>query len=233
MSPCVFSSAQEAASRQRIATVMRNGWLVIVATFLAWTEAAPARALEPRRVAVVVTREDGTAALRIAYPYGELEDRAKADLEAAAIAGRWQTSGHQVTADDAGVVAHCRIEATPPGEELTIWPLVYVLRRYDEIAVAYIGPSSPGQGQFENDYVAVTWEANQRGTTYRIRIKNRDFTDPLAPQAPAPPVPRHLPVAHALVVVAALVASALTYVAARRYMGQAGQPGPSTQEGEP
>lgn len=184
-------------------------------------------------MAVVVTREDGTAALRVAYPYGELEDRARADLEAAAIAGRWQISGLQVSSDAAGVVGQCRIESTPPGEELTIWPLVYVLRRYDEIAVAYIGPSSPGQGRFENDYVAVTWEANQQGTTYRVRIKNRDFTDPLAPQAPPPPVPRHLPMAHALVVVAALAASAVTYVAAKRYMGQAGRPGPSPQEGEP
>lgn len=213
--------------------VMRNGWLAIVATLLAWPGAAPARALEPRRVAVVVTREDGTAALRIAYPQGELEDRAKADLEAAAIAGRWQTSGHQVTSDVAGVVAQCRIESVPPGEELTIWPLVYVLRRYDEIVVAYIGPSSPGQGQFENGYVAVTWEANQQGTTYRVRIKNRDFTDPLVPQAPAAPVSPHLLVAHALVVAAALVASALTYVAAKRYMGQAARPGPSPQEDEP
>lgn len=213
--------------------MMHDRWLLVVVVFLACAWAAPGCALEPRRVAVVVTREDGTAALRIAYPYGESEDRARADLEAAAIAGRWQTSGLQVASDDAGVVAQAHIEAVPPGEELTIWPLVYVLRRYDEIAVAYIGPSSPGQGQFENDYVAVTWEANQQGTTYRVKIKNREFTDPLAPQAPAPPVPKPGLTAHVLVIAAALVASAVTYVAAKKYMGPEGAPGHSPQEGEP
>jgi hypothetical protein len=193
---------------------------------------APSFAGAPERAAVVLVREDGTVALRIAYPLTVSDDAARADLQQAAADGQWQVSAPELARTATALTVSCRIEEIAGGNELTVWPIVGALRRFDELVIAYVGPSRAGRGQWQNSYVAVAWEATTTGVTYTVGVRRRDFTDLADLQAVTHlEAPRPSPFLFALVIGLAIAASAATYFLARRAVAPATpEPAPSQED---
>ena len=208
---------------------MSNRLPVLLCLLLCCASRLPSFAAGENRAAVVLVREDGTVSLRVAYPPTTAEDAAGADL---AIDGHWDLTEPQFGRTATALTATCRIQEIADGEELTVWPIIGALRRYDEIVVAYLGPSRAGKGNWSNPFVTVAWEAVPTGITYTVAVHRRDFTaltDLTGPAAPQPPKPS--PLLYILVIGLAVVASGVTYFLARRAVAPATpEPAPSEEE---
>ena len=211
---------------------MSNRLSLVLCLLVCCASRLPAFAAGENRAAVVLVREDGTIAVRVAYPPTTAENAAGADLAKAAIDGEWDLTEPQFTRSKTALTATCRLQEIAGGKELTVWPLVGALRRFDEVVIAYVGPSRVGQGDWANPFVSVNWVAVPTGITYTISVHRRDFTALTDLQGPAPvQPPKSSPLWFVLVIGLAVVASAVTYFLARRAVAPATpEPAPSEEE---
>lgn len=138
----------------------------------AMSSAAPDEA----RVAVVIVRAPDGININLAYPPGTSEAVVREDVEAVSRwSGGWELSPPVVTTETSGTTATVQLVDAPAGSELTIWPFVAALSRFEEIVVAYVGPSAEGRGKLENRCVTVDWSAQASGITYRVVVRDRSF----------------------------------------------------------
>jgi hypothetical protein len=211
---------------------MSKRLLALLCLALCFASRLPALAAGESRVAVVLLREGGTVAVRVAYPATTTETNAMADLIQAAVDGSWDLTEPQFSRSSTSLTATARIQEIGHDRELTIWPLVGALRRFDEIVVAYVGPSRAGKGEWTNPYVTVSWEAVPTGTTYTVAVHRRDFTALSDLEGKGPPVPpKSSPWLVVLVVGLAVAASTVTYFLARRAVAVAApETAPSEEE---
>jgi hypothetical protein len=130
------------------------------------------------QVAVVLLRApDGYVDLNVAYPPGTTEEEVLRDVQAISQWSSWEFSQPSVVVDDSGTTASFRLVDAPPGAQLTPWPFIAALARFEDIVVAYVGPTAPGQGQLENRFVTVEWNAFSTGITYRVKVRRGGFSN--------------------------------------------------------
>ncbi len=187
-------------------------------------------AVAGQRAAVVAMAEGEWMRVYIAYPPGTSAEQVQQDLAAVCDVGKLESRDLQLKPSEASTVAVCYLRPKPDTgkRSIPIWPFVYALRRFDELAIAYIGRGRPAEGKVENDFVEVRWKASAAGINYFVRVKRRDFaglselTAGFGGQSVGVARPArggNTLAALALVVLLALAAAAVTYWGARKILG--------------
>lgn len=176
-----------------------------------------------RRVSVVVMRDAGEVRIHIAYPRATSAEAIGKDLAEMSRWGQWRLAEPTVAEEVASVIATTRLLELPADTQLTIWPIVAALKRFDEIVIAYVGPASPSRGSMENDFVSVRWQGSTSGITYWVRMLNRRFRHLGELSVPLPASMRKQSGgppwgAVAGVLVLAILAGIVTYCMARRFI---------------
>ena len=199
---------------------------VALATSIVISCVALAASVAGDRAAVVAVPHGQWMRVYIAYPQGVTEKEIRQDLATICDVGRLRLGQWEVSSSPASVVVVCHLRPTPESHRrsIPIWPFICALRRFDTIAIAYLGSATPNQGSMENQFVQVKWVATRSSINYTIHIKRRDFAGVSELTAELGPGAKQLPPSRTsslwpsilLTILLALLAGAVTYWVVRR-----------------
>ena len=215
-----------------IAEIWRHLFMrVALISLLFATSFVSVAAATDQRVAVVAIPEGDWMRVYIAYPRGVSPQQIRQDLAQLCEMGKLEVREWHTTQSQASTVVVCYLRPAPGSgkHSIPVWPFVCALRRFDEIAVAYLGKSTPGRGRVANEFVELQWNSSASGINYLIKIKRRDFvgisdlTAGLRKPHEQGQVVGHTSrvAAVALVVLLALLAAGVTYWSTRKILGAA------------